>query len=189
MDAFYIEMSKIKIIALIGTSLLFFFTLGNSFGQDTIVISPYDTAAIKNMPEKIESIIRKYQEEKKQKKISLEEENGESISLELDGLIIDETITKIGHDFYKYFHDYWNAPEGVTNYTLYISEKLMPGMGNLVIVEIDEKKVFQNRITPRDYVIEQTAKYATNRTNAYLKQYQLIQKQLEQEDMSGTGIY
>lgn len=140
------------------------------------------------MPEKIESIIQKYQDEKKQKKVTLEDE-GSAVSLELDGLILDETLTKIGHDFYKYFNDHWNAPEGATNYTIYISEKLMPGMGNLVIVKIDERKVFENRITPRDYVIEQTAKYATNRTKAYLRQYELIQKQLEQEDMSGTGIY
>jgi curli production assembly/transport component CsgE len=157
------------------------------FGQDTIIISPYDTTAIKNMPDRIESIIQKYQEKKKQKKIALEE--GESINLELDGLIIDETITKIGHDFYKYFNDYWSAPEGANNYTIYISEKLMPGMGNLVIVKIDEKKVFENRITPRDYVIEQMAKFATNRVQAYLRQYEIIQKQLEQGDMRGTGIY
>jgi curli production assembly/transport component CsgE len=181
-------MNAIQIISRVYVLLLFALIANSGFGQDTIIISPFDTTAIKNMPEKIESIIQKYQEKKQQKKIALEEK-GESISLEVDGLIINETITKIGHDFYKYFHDYWNAPEGANNYTIYISEKLMPGMGNLVIVKIDESKVFENRITPRDYVIEQTAQYATSRVQAYLRQYEIIQKQLEQGDMSGTGIY
>lgn len=181
-------MKKTLKISGIGVILLFIFLLNKGFGQDTIIISPYDTAAIKAIPERIESIIRQKEEAKKQKKLVIEEE-GEEISVELDGLIIDETISKIGHDFYKYYQDYWRPPEGVKNYTIYIGEKLMPGMGNLVYIKIDDQKVFENRITPKDYTIEKTAQYATNRIRAYLEQTLLIQQQLEEGDMSGTGIY
>jgi len=181
-------MTKTLKISGIGVILLFVLLLNNGFGQDTIIISPYDTTAIKSIPERIESIIRQKEEEKKRKNLILEEK-GEAISYELDGLIIDETISKIGHDFYKYYRDYWHPPEGAKNYTIYIGEKLMPGMGNLVFIKIDDQKVFENRITPKDYTIEQTAQYATNRIKAYLKQTLLIQQQLEEGDMSGTGIY
>lgn len=182
------KMRKILKISGIGVIFLFVFLLNNLFGQDTIVISPYDTAALKAIPERIESIIRQKEEDKKQRNLILEEES-EAISVELDGLIINETISKIGHDFYKYYRDYWQPPKDVKYYTIYIGEKLMPGMGNLVYIKIDDQKVFENRITPKDYTIEKTAQYATNRIRAYLEQTLLIQQQLEEEDMSGTGIY
>jgi len=181
-------MKQTYIISVSSLVTFIFLVLNTGFAQDTIVISPHDTTALKNLPDQIQSIMEDYQKEKTQRNISLKDE-GESVSLELDGLIIDETISKIGHDFYKYYNDFWNPPEGVNDYTIYISEKLMPGMGNLVIVRIDEQKVFQNRIRPRDYVIEKIAKYATNRSRKYLQQSQDIKQQLEEGDMSGTGIY
>jgi len=182
------KMAKTLKITGIGVILFFVLLLNSGFGQDTIIISPYDTAAIKAIPERIESIIREKEEKKKRENLILEDE-GDAISYELDGLIIDETISKIGHDFYKYYQEYWHAPEGAKDYTIYIGEKLIPGMGNLIYIKIDDQKVFENRITPKDYTIEKTAQYATNRIREYLKQTLLIQQQLEEGDMSGTGIY
>lgn len=170
-----------------GIILLCFLFLSEIQAQDTIIISPNDTAQLKALPEKIKSIIEKYEEENH---IATDTgSNPESILLELDGIILDETISKIGHDFYKYFYDYWSPPEGVSNFTIVIDEKLMPGIGNLVIVKINDDEIFQNRMTPRDYVIESLAKYAINQSRQYLIRYQDIKDQLENEDLKGTGIY
>jgi curli production assembly/transport component CsgE len=145
-----------------------------------------DTLPQKELPEELKSILRKYQ-----KDFSLDEEKvkEEDLSIELDGLIIDETISKIGHDFYNYFNDNWDIPESVKNFTIYIKEKPMPGMGNLITLKINYEEIFKNRISPRQEVIENLANYAIQRSQQYLINYQEIKEQLEGEDMSGTGIY
>ncbi len=56
------------------------------------------------------------------------------VNLEIDGLLIDETKTKSGRDFYEYFYKDWTAPIGAKNYTIYITEK--PYRLNNTIIEI-----------------------------------------------------
>ncbi|MCB0753318.1 MAG: hypothetical protein KDC52_17740, partial [Ignavibacteriae bacterium] len=37
---------------------------------------------------------------------------------EIDNLIVDETITKIGNDFYESFYNSWEAPPNSPNITI-----------------------------------------------------------------------
>lgn len=179
-------MKKPLKISGIGVALLLFFLLNNGFGQDTIQISNKDTTTLNDLPEQVESIMQKYKTRKNQKEVSL---NGEEKSIDLGGLIIDETISKVGQDFYRYFNDQWNDPETNINFNIYISEKPMPGMGNMIIVTINYEEIFKNKISPQQQVIKSLAEYAINRSQQYVRNYEKITKQLEDEDMSGTGIY
>ncbi len=181
-------MTKTFKISGIGVILLFVFLLNKGFGQDTIKISGKDTTSLKELPEEIENIMQKYKAREKQREISLNKENN-SISIELGSIIIDETITKMGQDFYRYFNDQWNDPETSESFNIYISEKPMPGMGNMIIVKINYEEIIKNRISPKQETIQSLAKYAVTRSQQYLKNYEQITKQLEGEDMSGSGIY
>jgi len=172
----------------IGMIFLFIFLLNNGFGQDTIKISNNDTTALKDLPEQVESIMQKYKASKNQNKISLNDDN-KKISIELGGIIIDETISKIGQDFYRYFNNNWTNPGTDENFNIYISEKPTPGMGNMIIVKINYEEILKNRISPQQQVIESLAEYAINKSQHYIRNYEKIKKQLEGEDMSGTGIY
>jgi curli production assembly/transport component CsgE len=160
-------------------ALLFFITSLQLFSQES------DTTINKELPKDLKSILKKYQK-------AMESENNineENLTVELDGLIIDETISKIGRDFYTYFYDNWNISGNIKDYTLYITEKPMPGMGNMIIVKINYDEIFRNRISPRQEVIESLANYAIAQSKQYLMNYQAIKEQLEGDDMSGTGIY
>jgi len=168
--------------------LLFIFLLNKGFGQDTIVISNKDTTALKELPEQVESIMQKYKASKQQGEISLNDEN-KTITMDLGGIIIDETISKMGQDFYRYFNNNWNDPGTNENFNIYISEKPTPGMGNMIIIKINYEEIFKNRISPQQQVIESLAEYAINQSQQYIRNYEEITKQLEGEDMSGTGIY
>jgi|GEM_PF-658862 len=170
----------------IGVILLLFFLLNNGFGQNTIKISNKDTTTLNDIPEQVESIMQKYKARKSQKEISLDEEDK---SIDLGGLIIDETISKVGQDFYRYFNNQWNAPGTSKNFNIYISEKPTPGMGNMIIIKINYEEIFKNRISPQQQVIESLVEYAINQSQQYIMNYEKIKKQLEGEDMSGTGIY
>ena len=80
--------------------------------------------------------------------------------LGLGGLILDETRSKMGSNFYSVFYKHWEDPKNVQNFTITVSEKPMPSRGTMVKVEIDNQLVFRNRLEPRYYKTEQAAKQA-----------------------------
>ena len=80
--------------------------------------------------------------------------------LEIDGLVVDETLTKLGRDFYEGFYRLWRAPEGAVNYTVTVQERPLPSIGTLVAVRVDDEVAFQVRLLPRADAIEGAARQA-----------------------------
>ena len=109
--------------------------------------------------------------------------------LEIDNLIVAETVTKIGNDFYDSFYNSWEPPANTPSFTIIISEKPYPGRGNLIIVNINDLDIFQRFVTPRYDEIVEVAGYAVNAAKNYLISYEDIQKQLNDEDLVGSGIF
>lgn len=108
---------------------------------------------------------------------------------EIDNLIVAETVTKIGNDFYESFYNGWESPANTPNFTIIISEKPFPGRGNLIIVNINDIDIFQRFVTPRYDEIVEVAGIAISATKNYLISYEEIQKQLNDEDLIGSGIF
>lgn len=109
--------------------------------------------------------------------------------LEIDGLLVENTITKSGNDFYDYFYRDWVAPPQAKNYTIFINEKPYRLSTTMVEVKINETLVFRSYLQPRNSIIESIAKQAVSQTTLYLINYEEIKKQLEGDDRSGNGIY
>jgi curli production assembly/transport component CsgE len=109
--------------------------------------------------------------------------------LEIDNLIVNETISKSGVEFYDLFYTGWQDPEGSNGYTIYISEKPSPGRGNLIIVKINDLVVFQRFITPQYDQIVESSSNAIEATQEYLIRYKEIQQELNGDDLSGSGIF
>jgi curli production assembly/transport component CsgE len=101
---------------------------------------------------------------------------------------MDETISKLGRDFYELFFTNW-SPGTNLDYILKIIEKPAPGTRTLVSVEINDNLVFQQFLQPKYDYIETLAEYAVNVSNEYLQNYNQLQKQLNNEDLQGEGIY
>ncbi len=112
----------------------------------------------------------------------------DEVIMEITGLIFEETMTKIGYDFYEYFFLLWEAPQGigVKDYNILISEKASPLWGSWVQVAVDETAVWSRVLRPRSEEIEDAAKEAIAATQQYLYNYE--QYQFQSEDMLGTGI-
>jgi curli production assembly/transport component CsgE len=117
-----------------------------------------------------------------------QEEKEKEIGLEITGLVMDETISKLGRDFYELFFTNW-SPGTNLDYILKIIEKPAPGTRTLVSVEINDNLVFQQFLQPKYDYIETLAEYAVNVSNEYLQNYNQLQKQLNNEDLQGEGIY
>lgn len=90
--------------------------------------------------------------------------------LEIGGLIINETRSKLGKDFFNTFYQFWDAPENAPNFLLTISERPIPGMGTMITINLDRQPIYQSKLQPRNTVIEQQARQAVAIGNRTLQQ-------------------
>ncbi len=109
--------------------------------------------------------------------------------VELETIIVDQTQSKLGKDFFDSFNDNWNPPEKNNSYTIVIEEKVLPRLGTFILIEIDGNDIYQSFIQPRYESIEENAVEGVNVTLAYLANYEEIQLELQGEDLKGTGIF
>lgn len=109
--------------------------------------------------------------------------------IEIDGLIFDETRSKVGHQFYEEFFNNWEPPAGVSNFSIFISE--IPFMVNvsLISVKVNDYEVINTRLQPRNDFITSLANDAVNMTKEALMNMEDIKKQIEMGDQIGSGIY
>lgn len=92
--------------------------------------------------------------------------------MELDGMVIDDTRSKIGRDFYDVFYQRWTPPEDAYNYTVRITEKPVPSLGSMITVHVNDIQTFRYRLPPRYDLIEQAAVFAVAVTRRYLIEFQ-----------------
>jgi curli production assembly/transport component CsgE len=111
------------------------------------------------------------------------------MDLEIGEMIFDETITKVGRDFYELFFNTWSNPTEIKDFSISISEKPMPGIGTQITVTIDDFELIKQFIRPNQEMIEMLAEFSVGRAAQYLLNYQEIQAQLQSADQAGTGIF
>ena len=111
------------------------------------------------------------------------------LDLEIGEMVFDETITKVGRDFYELFFNNWSNPTQIKDFSITIKERPMPGMGTQIRVFIDEHEILSQFIQPNLEQIEMLAEYLVGLAGSYLINYQEIQAQLQNEDQAGTGIF
>lgn len=109
--------------------------------------------------------------------------------IEIDGLLVDDTKTKAGKEFYDLFYNGWEAPAAAKNYTITVSEKPFRLSSTLIVVSINENLVYQVILQPRLDIIATQTEEAVWITQDYLANYEEIMKQINGDDLSGSGIY
>ena len=110
------------------------------------------------------------------------------IEIEIDGLLVDDTKTKAGKDFYDLFYNRWEAPASAKNYSITLSEKPFRLTSTLIVISIDDDIVYQDILQPREELIEAQTADAISVTQNYLAHYAEITKQLNGDDQAGSGI-
>ena len=111
------------------------------------------------------------------------------LDLEIGEMIFDETITKVGRDFYEIFFNNWSNPTEIKDFSITVKEMPMPGVGTQITVTIDDFELVKQFIRPNQEMIEMLAEYTVGMATQYLLNYQEIQAQLQSEDQAGTGIF
>ncbi|MBC7568668.1 MAG: hypothetical protein H7319_02900 [Spirosoma sp.] len=148
----------------------------------------------------------------------IEETMNEAVLTE-DGaetLLLDNTRSKIGRDFYEYFFRHYaelpKVPAGsdalvltpadstakitpkleldINAFIVTIDELPAFGIGTTIIsVTLNDQLVWQNYVQIRQDIIEAYAYNAAEIVNQYVLNYQEVQRSLQSEDQSGSGIF
>ncbi len=105
--------------------------------------------------------------------------------VEIDGLIMDNTKSKMGHDFSERFVLLWETP--ANGYNIVISDQSEPRAGSWILVEVNGNLVFKALLKTSPEDIENLAKEAVVDANNYLVSLRETERNLE-EDMKGDGI-
>lgn len=112
----------------------------------------------------------------------------QSRDVEIDGLIMDQTKSKIGHDFASNFSLSWET--AATEYNIVIDEQFDFRAGSWISIEINGNLVFKALLKPNSEEIETLAREAVADCNKFLSSQNEAIRNLEQEkDMKGNGIY
>ena len=150
----------------------------NTVKTDTLL---QDTIQLKEAPKSLQKLIEEIK--------TSEEKAKNGSDLEIDGMLFDETKTKVGKDFYDFFYSKWEAPPNAHNYLIYITEKPFRLTTTEIEVRINEITVFMSFLQPRADLVEQLAEQAVAQTQMYLANYEELMRQLEGDDQAGTGIF
>lgn len=116
------------------------------------------------------------------------EKKNRSLDIEFGGLVVDETISRPGHDFFELFFEKWQFPEGNKNSILTVSEKVMPRNGSMITILVNDAEVLVRQIPPRKDIIEEIVGECISATSDYLLRLNELQMQIYKGDMQGNGI-
>jgi curli production assembly/transport component CsgE len=161
----------------------------STFFRNDTTQSRSQSGSGQEIPDVLKKFVKEYKNTVERDTLAGKEQEAVRQSAALKNLVMDNTLSKMGQDFYEFFYEQWDPPETERHFTVYIEEKPSPGMGNMVMIKINYDKVFQSRLTPRQGMIEKIAQQAVNRSESYIANYQQIRQQLEGADMKGSGIY
>jgi len=90
--------------------------------------------------------------------------------LSIGGLVINDTRTTIGSDFYDVFYSRWETPKGAGNVTVRVLEQPRPNLGTRIVVEVEDQSVFRANLRPRLNQIRQAARGALARVHRYIRE-------------------
>lgn len=109
--------------------------------------------------------------------------------VEIDGLIIDQTQTRIGQEFYQNLVTFWEAPSGIKDYNILVTEMAGPFWGSWIGIEVNDVVVYRELLKPRSEEIEEAAKEGVESIKEYLYRLEEYEKEVSGKDMTGNGIY
>ena len=100
---------------------------------------------------------------------AVQQQSERQIMMEIDGMVIDETRSKVGRDFYDVFYTNWQQPPDTYNFSIRIAEQPSPSLGTIIYVEVNDTETFRMRLQPRYEFIQQAGQYAVRQTYSYLQ--------------------
>ena len=96
--------------------------------------------------------------------------------IEITGLVIEEMRTKMGKDFYDFFHQRYQSQSYKFNFYIFIKEKPTFGRSSIITIQIDDRTIFEFRPRADEEYLRKAALVAFNRVLMYHKQRRALFK-------------
>ena len=108
---------------------------------------------------------------------------------EAEGLVLDQALTKLGHDFYDLFYSAFEAPPGSTEFSVLIGER--PGRGNnsLIVLTVNEQELLETPLPTRLDQMEELVTGAVEMAQGFLTETQRVSSQLEEGRRTPLEVY
>ena len=98
-------------------------------------------------------------------------------NIEITGLVVEEMRTKMGKDFYDFFHQRYQSQSNKFNFYIFIKEKPTLGRSSSIItIQIDDRTIFEFRPRADEEFLRSAALIAFNRVLMYHKQRKALFK-------------
>jgi curli production assembly/transport component CsgE len=108
---------------------------------------------------------------------------------EASGLVVDQTITKIGHDFYDQFYNRWEAPNGINDFTIIVGEKPSRGNNAIITLNVNGEELLEFPLQNKDELISDASQQATEIAANSLQQAFNLSQQLERGNKQPLETY
>lgn len=142
----------------------------NSFSESADTTRDSQDELLEEFREAFEALANTDQEQERDTVITEEYVKAEQQILSgISGMVIDETRSKVGRDFYDVFYQNWTAPDEVSGFTITITEQPAPGLGTIVSVQANDTETFRYRLQPRYDFIQEAGRYAVRLTYNHLQ--------------------
>jgi curli production assembly/transport component CsgE len=97
--------------------------------------------------------------------------------IEIGGLIVDQTLSRVGLLFYEELINGWEVPNQPNTITIREFPDLRAG--NIIWIEVNDEVVFQDRVGTRPSSIEEKAQAARAALESYFQQNKAALHELE----------
>lgn len=111
-----------------------------------------------------------------------------SIEDDISGFTIDSTITRLGHDFARYFTDFRNSEYPDSKYNLVIHERPSARWGNLLWITSDYTTIFSQFIRPNNNNLKTKAEEVAKFTHDNMAQIELQRSNADTFDMGKSEL-
>ena len=98
---------------------------------------------------------------------------------ESQGLVLDQAVSKLGHEFYDQFYSTFEAPMGVTDYNIVIIERPARGNSSLVAVSVNDSELLELPLPTRTDQMEEVVAAAVETARGFLFEALSNSRQLE----------
>ncbi len=121
---------------------------------------------------------------------SVDPESPFSDEVEIEGLIFDETRSKLAHDFYEYFYAAWTQSDSTASVSSIAIRELpsRSGIGARVVVEVNELEFTQLNLPPRVDYLEEQARQLVEAILNFLNNPD-AEGEIQVEELQGSGVY
>lgn len=109
--------------------------------------------------------------------------------IDLGGLVLDQTKTVWGQQFFQLFTQQWQAQNVTGDFIIVIEEAPFRGRTTLAKVKLDDDYVLTRTLQAKYDYLEELAGLAVRVVLGRIQQMRQVQQDIRGEDLSGSGIY